>query len=80
MTQKIIYFRESALQSIIADTYSALMLAGIFAFNHFVLGDSKVAATAFFVFFLIWLTTNASAKKHTFTSREELKKYIEENE
>jgi hypothetical protein len=52
--KEIIYYRESATQSIIADTYTFAFLALLFVFNHFYLSDSKVAAIAFFIVFILY--------------------------
>jgi hypothetical protein len=76
--KEYIYFRESALQSIVADFFTFAFLAILFAFNHFVLGDDKVAAFVFFLVFILFMLAKANSRRETFTDKEALKKYIEE--
>lgn len=74
--KEIIYFRESMIQSMVADFFTFFFLTLMFAFNHFYMADSKVTAFVFFVVFLLFTLSKASARKRTFTDKEELKKYV----
>jgi hypothetical protein len=74
--KEIIYYRESAIQSIIADTYTFTFLVVLFAFNHFYLNDSKVVAIVFFIIFILFAFAKASAKKNVFTSKEALLDHV----
>lgn len=76
----IIYFRESAMESIIADLVTFLFIAVLFAFNHFVLDDSKVAAVTFFTVFIIYTLGKGDNKKNTFYSYEEIIKHLQEEQ
>jgi len=76
--QKIIYFRESAVQSILADASTFLFLGILFAFNHFVLDDSKVTACVFFVVFILYTVSKSNAKKYVFTDKEAMIKHLQE--
>lgn len=71
-----IYYRESALQAIVADFMTFVMLAILGAFDHFVLNDSKVVAVLFFFVFLMYALGKASGKKKEFTDLAKLKEYI----
>ncbi len=75
--KEIVYFRESAWQSIVADFVTFLFLGVLFAFNHFYMGDSKVAGFVFFLVFILFALGKVSGKKKVFTSKEELKKYLD---
>jgi ABC-type bacteriocin/lantibiotic exporter with double-glycine peptidase domain len=74
--KEYIYFRESALQSIIAYLFTFAFLAILFLFNHLVLGDSKVSAFVFFVVFILFTLGKGNSRRETFTDKEALKKYI----
>ncbi len=75
---KWIYFRESLFQSILGDLFMFSTLCGAMAMNHFYFGDSGVWAVILFAMVLIASVGRVSRKKETFTSKEELRKYINE--
>lgn len=76
--KEVIYFRESALQSIIADIGMFGSLVGAFWINYQFIGSSKIVATVILVMWFISIVSRANAKKLTFTSKEELLKHINE--
>ena len=73
----VIWYRESAVQSIVADFMTFAFIAALFAFNHFYLGDSKVAGIAFFIVFIVYTIGKASSRKHEFYSLEDAQAHIE---
>ena len=80
MEKKIyIYYRESAFQSIIADFFGSVFLALLFTFNHFYLGDSKIAGFVFFIIFILYMLGKADSKMKKFTDKEKLIKYLQES-
>lgn len=76
--KEVIYFRESALQSIIADIGMFGSLVGAFWVNYQFIGSSKIVATVILVMWFISIVSRANAKKLTFTSKEDLLKHINE--
>lgn len=76
--KEVIYFRESALQSIIADIGMFGSLVGAFWINYQFIGSSKIVATVILVMWFISIVSRANAKKLTFTSKEDLLKHINE--
>lgn len=75
---KIIYYRESAIQSIIADFFTFLFLGLLFAFNYIYLNDGKVAAFFFFLVFVMYTLSKAKSRQCTFTDKATLQKHIDE--
>jgi hypothetical protein len=78
MDKEYIYFRESAFQSALADILTFGFLGILFAFNHFVLDDSKVAAVAFFLVFMMFAMAKGAAQGRRFKTKDELQKYVNE--
>jgi hypothetical protein len=74
--QEIIFYRESLIQSILADVFSYGILVGSVAFNHLLIG-SKFLNAVLLVMFIMFITARVSAKKKTFTNKEDLQKYID---
>jgi len=77
--KEIIYFRESALQSVISDTGTLVMFAAAMALNHFYLGDSAVWAVLLFVGILFTIGSEGSKRRKDFTSKEELLNYLKDD-
>lgn len=78
-TKEFIYFRESALQSIIADTYSYGALVGAFWINYKFVGSNGLLSAVILVMFLLLCISKASNKKQTFVSKESLIGYLEDD-
>ena len=74
--QKIIIYRESLLQSVIADLFTFLMLGGLFAANHYWFDDSKVSAFVFVILFVIFVLGKAGNRKHVFTDKDKAIEFI----
>ena len=74
--KEIIYYRESAIQSVIADAMSFVFLGLLFVFNHFVLDDSKVSAVVFFIVFILFTLGKANIRKHIYTDKEKLIEHL----
>lgn len=71
-----IYFRESAIQSIISDIFSFGMLIVFLILNRYLLGDH--ASIAILIFF-IWLATllgKSVGGSRKFNKLEDLKEYV----
>lgn len=75
---EFIYYRESALQSIVADVVMFALLVGAIAINHLYLGGSGIWAVCLFVLILIAVAARGNKNRKVFTSKEDLKKYINE--
>jgi len=73
----VIWYRESMVQSIVADIMTFAFIAILFAFNHFYLGDSKVAGVAFFILFIVYTIGKSSSRKDEFYSLEDARDHIE---
>ena len=71
-----IYYRESALQSIVSDIVSFVMLALAMAVNHFYFGDSKWWTLVLFGMFLLTLLGKGSGNRKDFTDIKSLKAFV----
>lgn len=76
--KEVIYFRESAIQSIVADVGMFGTLVGAFWVNYQFIGSSKLVATIILIMWFISIVSRANAKKVTFTNKESLLKHINE--
>jgi hypothetical protein len=75
---KIYFLREGLLQSIVADTYTLIIiLAGAWV-NKFWLGDSAFFNGIFAVMFMFWLFSRAANKPKKFTSKRALIAHLQE--
>ena len=75
-TEQIFILRtESFMGSVMADAVTLGFIAILFAFNHYFLNDSVVAAIAFFVVFIIHALGRANKHSIRFHSKEALKEY-----
>jgi hypothetical protein len=75
---KILYYRESAIQSVISDTWSFVVLGGVFALNHFYMGNNGAVYFILTILWLFYLVGKASSKRVAFTDKEELRNYLNE--
>lgn len=74
---EFIYYRESALQSIVADTFMFGGILGLMYFNHRVLNGNAFIDLIFIFFMLVSAIGRTNSRQHRFTSWEELKKFID---
>jgi hypothetical protein len=74
---RFIYFRESAVQSIIADCTSFGFILGGLLFNHKLLNGDWFVDIFFMIIFFIVSASKANNKAQIFTNMEELKKYLD---
>lgn len=75
--KEIIYFRESALQSIVSDTFMFGGILGLLYFNHEVLSGSWVVDSIFILtMFFIAYGRAKNKNYHRFTNWEELKEFV----
>jgi hypothetical protein len=77
MSDKIIYFRESLLQSVLGDLSTFGMLCGSVWFNHAYVGGSYFLNGVILVMFIIFLMSKVGDRKSVFTSKEELIKHLQ---
>lgn len=78
-TREIIWFRESLLQSVIADLFLFGLLSASMAFNYAYLDNSTVWAVLLFILTLIIVSSRSRKMSKRFTSRKELLKYLKKN-
>lgn len=78
MKKEIIYYRESAVQSIVSDITTFALLGLLFAFNHHYMGDSTVTAFFFFIVFLMITFAKGATRGKRFSDKETLLKHINE--
>ena len=76
MTKEIIIYKESLLQSIVADIFTFGVLSGLMFFNHYILEDSKFAGFIFIILWLVFLSSKFNDRKKTFTNKDEAIKYL----
>lgn len=77
MEQKeIIFFRESLIQSILADTYMFGTFIGMLWLNKTLLGNHGVVAGFLMLTMLVSIVAKSTNKNRTFTSKEELIKHL----
>lgn len=72
-----IFFRESLFQSVMADIVDFGSLAGLIWFNYHYVGNSKFFNGFILFMFVLKMINQASNKVKRFTSKKELKKYVE---
>jgi len=70
-----VYFRESLIQSILADIFSYGILLFSFWVNAEYIG-SKLLAAALLLFFLMFVFAKAINKAQKFYSKEDLQEYV----
>lgn len=73
---EILYFRESALQSIISDTFMFGGILGLMYFNHRVLNGSTFIDVIFILFMLLSAMGRMNKRYHRFSTWSELKEFI----
>lgn len=78
--KQIIYFRESYVQSLLADITTFGLLTLMMVFNYFYLANSKVSATVFFIAFLLYVAGGAQGRESIFTSKEDLIKHLQKDD
>lgn len=74
--EKTIFYRESAIQSIISDTYSFIFLAVTFWFNYNYIGGNNWIDFLLIVMFISLLSSKFSGRKREFTSKKEIIDFI----
>lgn len=74
--REILYFRESALQSIISDTFMYAGMLGLMYFNHKVLSGSGFVDGIFILIMLLSGMSRTSKRYHRFTNWQELKEFV----
>jgi len=74
---KIIYYRESLVQSMLADLFTFFIIVGSVTFNELLVGSRFLNGILLFMF-VIFIITKTNDKKHTFTTREDFLKYLDE--
>jgi len=72
---KIIIYRESLWQSIIADVFSFCILVGSFAINHFFIGSNFLAGILLVCWF-IFMIAKVGKRKNVFTDKQKAIDYI----
>lgn len=77
--KEYIYYRESLWSSIASDLFTFGMLALVFAFNYFYLGDSLAGAIILFIMLLMIVYARGSSKRKVFTDKDELLDYLYKN-
>ena len=76
--KKIIVIRETVLRSIIKDTVTFLMFAGLMTFNHLVLSGSTTVDVLFIFLVVFTISVNAKKKNYEMTKEEAIKFLSEE--
>jgi hypothetical protein len=72
----IIYYRENLLQSVIADIYTFGIIILAYWINYNFIGNSKFVSWLLLVMFMIFVIGKGLGSGKTFTSKEELTKYL----
>ena len=73
---KIIVFRESLIQSVLADIFTFGVLVASFAINHYFIGSKFLSAIILIVWF-IWVLGKGARRKHTFTNKKKAIEFLE---
>ena len=75
--KEIVIVREGLMKSLIADTYTFVVLLGVLGVNHYLLNDSIFGAwvLTFMLFLLIFSKTNSSIIR--LKGVKQLKEYLE---
>ncbi len=73
---EIIFYRESLIQSLLADFGTFSFLLGGAWFNYHMIGNSKFINAILLIMFLFFLIVKGGPRKHVFTSKEDLIKYL----
>lgn len=76
MKTKIIYFRESLLQSILADATSFGFLLVSYYLNYRFIGGNNFVDVILFIIFFTFTLGRSTKKGREFTSYKEMLKYI----
>jgi len=80
MKEKIIFFRESLAQSLIADAISFTGFVGLMTLNYMFWDGAWYTTIAILIIWGLWSASVALRNKSTvFTSRKDLIKYLQEN-
>ena len=74
--KQFIYYRESWLQSIVADCFMFASLAAAMAMNYYYFGNSWFWGLVLFAMTLLAAGSRARNRAITFYSIEDLKKYV----
>jgi len=74
---KIIYFRENFLQSVLADLATFIIMGASITLNELFVG-SKFLNGLIVVMLILFIITKTNDKKHTFYSKEDFLKYLDE--
>ncbi len=74
--KEYIYFRESLLQSVLADASSFALLMGCFWFNYNFIGGSKFVNAVILIMVLMAISAKVTSKFKKFTDKESLRKYL----
>jgi hypothetical protein len=77
---KIIYFRESLLQSVLADTYSMAVLVLVYWINYHFIGNSHWLSAVLLVLFFIFLVGKGSGKKRVYYDKQKLISDLQDDE
>jgi hypothetical protein len=80
VTKEIIYFQETPTISFIHDLVTFSFCALLFAFNHWMMDDSKVEGFFFFIVFLIFAMGKANPRMKRFSNKGQLLKYLQQDE
>ena len=74
--REVVYYRESAIQSIFTDigTFSTLLIS--FYINYKFIGGNNFIDVILLVLFFLLISTEADRKKRQFTSWKDLRKFI----
>lgn len=79
-TKEILYFRETAFQSILADCVTfGFIFGGLFA-NHLFLDGRWYIDIFFIIVFFILSSARGNKRYKTFTNKEDLLKHVKESE
>lgn len=78
--KQFIYYRESVIQSVIADTYTFGMFILVLDINFKMLGNNAITTIFVLFWWLIFAIDNARSRKYTFTDKEKLIKFIKEQD
>ena len=79
-TRDILYFRESAFQSILADCVTFGFIFGGLILNHVVLHGRWYIDIFFIIVFFILSSARGSKRYKTFTNKEDLIKHVKESD
>jgi hypothetical protein len=76
--KEYVYFRESALQSFLADIGTYAVLVGSFYVNYKFIGNDGFLAGILLVAFVLFSIAKAGNKSKTYTNKEDLIKHLQD--